>query len=496
MFEYRSNPFRSENENTNLYNPQRQILKGKSQILNKKVGSLKTSQSFNNTKKLFNNKQSSRQRSVFGRINSNINVNNPQNNLNQRKQTKPKGFLKRSVSQNVLPRNGKQQLNQNKVRVRKSFNQGKERLMVKKSRKNVTVKNRKEDKLKLKTRKSQTNKINPLKRVGSQLLNPNSSSLLFQNKNKNKNKNENKNKNQNQKRRPIKKKKKKKIIYNIDKPNLKNPQYVTEFVEDIFSHQKKKEVEQMLPMNFLSVQKKINEKMRGILFDWLCEVHLKFKLKTEVLYLTCKIIDKFLSKIHVPMSKLQLTGITAMLIASKYEEIYPPEVDDFVYISDKSYKREEILKMESIILNVLNFRVTYVSPYFFIQRYIKAAGVGMKTMDYLKLKLLSNYLLELSIPRLNMIKYKPSQLASAAVYLALVSLNTKTLNKPPLWTDTLQYYTKFKLSEIIDCARDLAKIAIHVGSADLKDENELLSARKKYKKKRFARIARIPIRMV
>ncbi|KAJ3436872.1 cyclin-b2-3-related [Anaeramoeba flamelloides] len=477
MFEYRSNPFRNENENTNLYNPQRQILQGKSQILNTKIGSLKTSQSFNNTTKLFNNKQTMRQRSAFGRINTNLNV-NVQNNLNHKNQNKSKVYLKRSVSQNAVSKNSVQQLNQNKVRVRKSFNQGKERLMVKKSRKNVTVKNQKEDKKKLKSRKSKTNKINPLKRVGSQLLNANSSSLLFQN----------------QKRRPIKKKKK--IIYNIDKPNLKNPQYVTEFVEDIFSHQKKKEVEQMLPMNFLSVQKKINEKMRGILFDWLCEVHLKFKLKTEVLYLTCKIIDKFLSKIHVPTSKLQLTGITAMLIASKYEEIYPPEVDDFVYISDKSYTREEILKMESIILNVLNFRVTYVSPYFFIQRYVKAAGVGMKTMDYLKLKLLSNYLLELSIPRLNMIKYKPSQLASAAVYLALVSLNTKTLNKSLLWTDTLQYYTKFKLSGIINCARDLRTIAIQVGSADLNDENELLSARKKYKKKRFARISRVPIRMV
>ncbi|KAJ6241482.1 cyclin-b1-4 [Anaeramoeba flamelloides] len=485
MFEYRSNPFRNENENTNLYNPQRQILKGKSQILNKKGGSLKTSQSFNNTTKLFNNKQTTRQRSVFGRINSNINVNN-QNNLNQRKQNNPKVYLKRSVSQRAVTQNGKQQLNQNKVRVRKSINQGKERLIVKKSRKNITVKNKKEEKKKLNLRKSQTNKINPLRRTSSQLI-PTRNSKLFQFQSNNQT--------QIQKRKPIKKKKKK-IIYNIDKPNMKNPQYVTELVDDIYKHQKKKEIEQMLPINFLSNQKVVNDKMRGTLLDWLCEVHLKFKLKTEVLYLTCKIIDKLLAKVSVPIRKLQLTGLTAMLIASKYEEIYPPEVNDFVYISDNTYTREQIINAEAMILNVLNFRVTYVSPYFFIQRYIKAAGVGLRSTQYLKLKLLSNYLLELSIPRVNMVKYKPSQLAAAAVYLALVSLNTKTLNKPLLWTDTLQYYTKFKLSEILKCARDLRKIAIHVAGVDLNDENEFLSARKKYIKKRFARVSQVPIRIV
>ncbi|KAJ3447764.1 cyclin-b1-4 [Anaeramoeba flamelloides] len=467
----------------NLNNPQRQRLKGKSQILKKKVGSLKTSQSFNNTTKLFNNKQTTRQRSVFGRINSNINVN--QNNLNQRNQKNSKGYLKRSVSQSVVPQNGKQQLKRNKVRVRKSMNQGKERLMVKKSRKNITVKNQKEVK-KINSRKSQTNKINPLRRTISQLgTTRNSKTRLFQNTNQI----------QTQKRKSIKKKKKK-IIYNIDKPNRKNPQYVTELVDDIYKHQKKKELEQMLPLDFLSVQKKINEKMRGTLLDWLCEVHLKFKLKTEVLYLTCKIIDKFLAKISVPIRRLQLIGLTSMLIASKYEEIYPPEVDDFVFISDNSYTREQIIKTEAIILNVLNFRVTFVSPYFFIQRYIKAAGVGLRSTQYLKLKLLSNYLLELSIPRVNMVAYKPSKLASAAVYLALVSLNTKKLNKTLLWTDTLQYYTKFKLSEILKCARDLRKIAIHVASIDLNDENEFLSARKKYIKKRFARVSQIPIKIV
>ncbi len=66
--------------------------------------------------------------------------------------------------------------------------------------------------------------------------------------------------------------------------------------------------------------------MRAILIDWLVEVHLKFKLVPETLYLTVSLIDRYLEKVEVHWEKLQLVGVTAMLIASKYEEIYAPEV--------------------------------------------------------------------------------------------------------------------------------------------------------------------------
>lgn len=88
--------------------------------------------------------------------------------------------------------------------------------------------------------------------------------------------------------------------------------------------------------NYMKQQSDINEKMRGILVDWLIEVHLKFKLLPETLYLTVSTIDRYLSLADVHRSKLQLVGVTAMLIACKYEEIYPPEVRDFVYITDKA----------------------------------------------------------------------------------------------------------------------------------------------------------------
>lgn len=79
--------------------------------------------------------------------------------------------------------------------------------------------------------------------------------------------------------------------------------------------------------------------MRAILIDWLVDVHLKFKLLPETLYITVSIIDRFLERIKVSKSRLQLVGVTALFIASKYEEIYPPELKDFVYITDRAYTK-------------------------------------------------------------------------------------------------------------------------------------------------------------
>ncbi|KAJ6242683.1 cyclin-a2-4 [Anaeramoeba flamelloides] len=316
----------------------------------------------------------------------------------------------------------------------------------------------------------------------------------------------------NQQQQVKQKKKSKPKIYDIDKPFGKNPQYVTEFVQDIYQNKKLKEIEQMTPLNFLSMQNQVTEEMRGILFDWLCEAHLKFELKTEVLYLTCKIIDKFLAKKNVPVKLLQLIGITAMLIASKYEEIYPPEVNDFVYISDKTFTKNEILKAESLILNILGFRVTFVSSYSFISRYLKAAAISthFSNSQYLKLKLLANYYLELTIPRIEMIKYKPSQLASAAIFLALKTLRSKNTNSTCLkknkiskmqfitnnkkyWTPTLQHYTNFKLIELYDPIKGIHAIISEISSYDIDDKNALLTTRRKYQHSSFGSVSNITL---
>ncbi len=121
----------------------------------------------------------------------------------------------------------------------------------------------------------------------------------------------------------------------------------------------------------MSRQVDINEKMRGILVDWIIEVHLKFKLLPETLYLTVNLTDRYLEQTQISRTRLQLVSVAALLIASKYEEIYVPELQDFVFITDNAYTIDEILAMERSILVTLQFNVTIPSSYRFLQRFCK-----------------------------------------------------------------------------------------------------------------------------
>lgn len=87
--------------------------------------------------------------------------------------------------------------------------------------------------------------------------------------------------------------------------------------------------------------------MRATLVDWLVQVHMKFKLLPETLFITVNLIDRFLSvRMGIEKDQIQLLGVSASLIAAKYEEIYPPTVKDFIYITKKAYTHEQIVEME------------------------------------------------------------------------------------------------------------------------------------------------------
>jgi hypothetical protein len=185
--------------------------------------------------------------------------------------------------------------------------------------------------------------------------------------------------------------------------------------------------------SYMSKQIDINAKMRAILIDWLVEVHSKFKLVAETLYLTVSLIDRFLEREQIPRNKLQLVGVTAMFVACKYEEVFPPACSDFVFVSDKLYSREEILRMEGLILSTLGFELTSPSAFVFIRRIAKVAGIA--TAPRSTTELLANYLLELTLQEDRMRVYLPSLLCAAAIWLTLTL--TLTLTPPPPLTLTL-----------------------------------------------------------
>jgi len=73
----------------------------------------------------------------------------------------------------------------------------------------------------------------------------------------------------------------------------------------------------------------------------------------ETLYLTVNLIDRFLAAQPVVRKKLQLVGVTAMLLACKYEEVSVPVVEDFIVISDRAYSRKEVLDMVDLTKSIL-----------------------------------------------------------------------------------------------------------------------------------------------
>lgn len=172
--------------------------------------------------------------------------------------------------------------------------------------------------------------------------------------------------------------------------------------------------EKYTPTVYMHTQVDINCKMRAILIDWIVEVHLKFKLADPTLYLTCHIIDRFCMQENVHRSKLQLVGVTALLIACKYEEIYPTEVRDCVYITDHAYTREEVLAMEQTILSRLKFEISVPTPWTFLVRFLKVA----KATDRQHHR--AQYYVERCLQEHDGLSFRPSMLAAAAVFLARI----------------------------------------------------------------------------
>ena len=130
--------------------------------------------------------------------------------------------------------------------------------------------------------------------------------------------------------------------------------------------------------NYMVEQTDISEQMRLILVDWLVSVHRRFKLLQETLFLCIYIVDKYLSMTHISRERLQLVGVSALFIAAKYEEIYPPDLAAFANTTARAYTNSDILTMEGSIINALNFQITVPSPFRFVQWYARLANLSKK----------------------------------------------------------------------------------------------------------------------
>ncbi|KAL5231994.1 hypothetical protein ABZP36_030770 [Zizania latifolia] len=266
----------------------------------------------------------------------------------------------------------------------------------------------------------------------------------------------------------------KELVEDIDKLDGDNELAVVDYIEDIYKFYRTAQHE-CRPTDYMGSQLEVNPNMRAILADWMIEVHYKFELMPETLYLTMYVIDRYLSLQPVLRRELQLVGVAAMLIACKYEEIWAPEVDDFICISDDAYSRYQILAMEKNILNKLQWNLTLPTPYVFLVRFVKAAG-GDKELEHMVF-----FFAEMALTEYGMVSLCPSLVAATAVYAARC-----TLKKSPLWTETLKHHTGFSDSQLMECAKVL--VNAHAAAPEAK----LKAAYKKYSLEQFGRVALHP----
>lgn len=286
---------------------------------------------------------------------------------------------------------------------------------------------------------------------------------------------------------------------NIDHRDQDDPLCATAYVEDMYATFRDKEEDKSVRPLYMETQPHINERMRAILIDWLVEVHLKFKLVPETLYLTVNLIDRYLERIEVSRPKLQLVGVTCLLVASKYEEIYPPELRDLVYICDRAYTRQDvrcrrsfargcmlvrsfslrcsffllisqILEMEESILKTLEYNITIPSAHVFLVRFLKAGHADKKIVQ------LSCYILDSTLQSYELLHYLPSQLAAAAVFIA-----RRTVGRNG-WSPTLLHYACY-------CEEELLPVARAILTEKANSNPELRAVSKKYTNHRYGGVA-------
>jgi len=246
-----------------------------------------------------------------------------------------------------------------------------------------------------------------------------------------------------------------------------------EYFNDIYNYLRQSEVKRLPKSNYMTKQPDISHSMRSILVDWLVEVAEEYKLHTETLYLAVSYIDRFLSYMSVQRSKLQLVGTACMFIAAKYEEIYPPDVGEFVYITDDTYNKRQVLRMEHLVLKVLGFDLSVSTANVFLSQMCDLSQTDEKT------KHLAMFLCELSLLHGDsFLKFCPSLVAAASL-----ALSRHSLGASEVWPSHLVSLTGYEVDNLKECLLALHSMWGTAASSQQQAINE------KYKSSKYSAVS-------
>jgi hypothetical protein len=261
----------------------------------------------------------------------------------------------------------------------------------------------------------------------------------------------------------------------VDAKALNNKNECAEYAETVYLNMRQREEQMREEPDYLR-GRSINETARAHLLSWIVGVHARLKLQPETLYLAASLTERYLAAEPVPPTQLQLAGTSALMLAAKYEEIYPPELKAFERVLGKDGNRLALLKTEHAILAQLHFDVSLPSPLRFLERFLKLA----KATD--KISALALYFLEKAFYNYKLRTYLPSLRAAAALYLA-----EKVLGSPVCWTPLLSVQSRYPEHEVATCARELLR-GFSEFEGGFFDEVKI-----KYSATKFLEVSKLPI---
>ncbi|CAL1604464.1 unnamed protein product [Knipowitschia caucasica] len=264
-------------------------------------------------------------------------------------------------------------------------------------------------------------------------------------------------------------------VEDVDEEDCDLPQLCSHYVKDIYRYLHELERQQPVRPHYMQGYE-ITGRMRALLVDWLVQVHSRFQLLQETLYLTVAVLDRFLQVQPVSRRKLQLVGVTAMLVACKFEEMFAPEVGDFAYITDNAFSKVQILEMERVVLRSIKFQLGRPLPLHFLRR---ASKVGSSDVQR---HTLAKYMMELTLLDYDMVHFHPSEIAAAALCLSQLLLHGLP------WSPTQQHYSTYDEAHLKPIMQHMAKnvVLLHDG------KTKFTAVKNKYSSSKLMKISMVP----
>ena len=276
--------------------------------------------------------------------------------------------------------------------------------------------------------------------------------------------------------------------FDCDSGDSHNITTVSEFVVDICKYWRELEQKTPIRQNFLAHRREgtASPQNRAVLIDWLYQVHDRFKLHSDTFHMTVHLIDRFLQKVDVSKHELQLIGSTALLMACKYEEMTIPGMNDFVYVSDSAFSKDDMKEMERRMISAISYDLGRPLSINFLRRYSKI--VQATDVEHT----LGKYLLDLTFTDHSICHLLPSYIAACASFLSRYLLAYKRVTTSTsiamiienLWPNNFMFHhTNYTFEQLRTGIEQLGQLLIG------QDTTKLRSVQKKFSQSNLFSIA-------